>query len=35
MDTNIFTAATLFLSLTTAQGSAATCDVYAFGTPVN
>ena len=35
MDTNTFTAATLYLSLTTAQGSAATADVYVFGYPIN
>jgi len=34
-DTNTFTAATLFLSLTTAQGGAATGDVYVMGMPIN
>jgi hypothetical protein len=34
-DTTIFTAATLFLSLTTAQGGAATGDVYVMGIPIN
>jgi hypothetical protein len=34
-DTNTFTAATLFLSLTTAQGGAATGDVYVMGIPIN
>jgi hypothetical protein len=34
-DTTIFTAATLFLSLTTAQGGAATGDVYILGIPIN
>ena len=35
MDTTTFTAATLFLALTTGQGSAATADVYIFGYPLN
>jgi hypothetical protein len=35
MDTNTFTAASLYLSLTTAQGSAATGDVYIIGMPLN
>ena len=35
MDTTLLTAASLFLSLTTAQGGAATGDVYIMGTPVN
>ena len=34
-DSNTFTAATLFLSLTTAQGTAATGDVYVMGIPIN
>jgi len=34
-DTNTFAAATLFLSLTTAQGGAATGDVYVMGLPIN
>ena len=34
-DSNTFTAATLFLSLTTAQGGAATGDVYVMGIPIN
>jgi hypothetical protein len=34
-DSNTFTAATLFLSLTTAQGGAATGDVYILGLPIN
>ena len=34
-DSNTFTAATLFLSLTTAQGVAATGDVYVMGIPIN
>jgi len=34
-DTNTFTAATLNLSLTTAQGVAATGDVYIMGYPIN
>lgn len=29
--TNVQTSSTLYLSLTTAQGSSATCDVYVFG----
>ncbi len=35
MDGNTFTAASLFLSLTTAQGGAATGDVYVIGMPLN
>jgi len=35
MDTNMFTAATIYLSLTTVQGSAVTADVYIIGTPLN
>lgn len=34
-DTNIFTAATLYLSLTTAQGASRTADVYILGVPFN
>lgn len=35
MDSDVFTAATLYLSLTTAQGAAATADVYVFGYPLS
>lgn len=35
MDSNTLTAATLYLSLTTAQGVAATADVYIIGMPLN
>jgi hypothetical protein len=35
MDTSAFTAATLYLSLNTAQGAAATGDVYIIGIPFN
>lgn len=35
MDTQTRTEATLYLSLTTAQGAAATGDVYLIGTPLN
>ena len=34
-DTTLFSAATLYLSLTTAQGGAATGDVYVVGIPIN
>ena len=34
-DSNTFTAASLILSLTTAQGVAATGDVYIMGYPIN
>jgi hypothetical protein len=34
-DTNTFTAATLFFSLTTAKGSAGTGDIYIIGIPIN
>lgn len=34
-DTTVFTAATIYLSLTTAQGGAATGDVYIIGHPMN
>lgn len=34
-DANIFSSATLYLSLTTAQGGAATGDVYLLGYPIN
>jgi len=34
-DVDALTAATLYLSLTTAQGSADTGDVYVYGVPFN
>ncbi len=35
MDTSTFTASNLYLSLTAAQGAAATADVYVLGIPLN